>query len=48
VQITTTAVFFLGVPDALKWTVMGFIILIGVTVDELLNRYAAKRRAAAL
>ena len=48
VQVTTTAVFFLGVQDALRWTVMGFIILLGVTTDELLNRYAAKRRAAAL
>ena len=48
VQLTTTAVFFLGVPDALKWSVMGFIILLGVTVDEVLNRYAAKRRASAL
>jgi ribose transport system permease protein len=48
VQVTTTAVFFLGVQDALRWTVMGFIILLGVTTDQLLNRYAAKRRTAAL
>ena len=48
VQIATTAVFFLGVPDAHKLTVMGIIILIGVTADELLTRYAAKRRASAV
>ncbi len=46
VQITTTAVFFLGVSDTHKFTVIGIFILIGVTVDELLNRYAAKRRAS--
>ncbi len=45
VQVTTTAVFFLGVSDTHKFTVIGAFILIGVTVDELLNRYAARRRA---
>jgi ribose transport system permease protein len=45
VQITTTAVFFLGVSDTHKFTVIGVFILLGVTVDELLNRYAARRRA---
>lgn len=46
VQITTTAVFFLGVSDTHKFTVIGAFILLGVTVDELLNRYSARRRAS--
>ncbi len=46
VQITTTAVFFLGVSDTRKFTVIGAFILIGVTVDELLNRYGAWRRGS--
>ncbi|MEM7385281.1 MAG: ABC transporter permease [Verrucomicrobiota bacterium] len=45
VQITTSAVFFLGVADSHKFTVIGIFILIGVIVDELLKRYAARRRA---
>lgn len=45
-QVSATAVFFLGVEETWKYSVIGYFILIGVIVDELLNRWAAKRRAA--
>lgn len=35
----------LGVPDQLEPTVIGFVILIGVIVDELVKRFAGRRRA---
>ena len=45
-QVSATAVFFLGVEETWKFAVIGIFILVGVTVDELLNRWAAKRLAA--
>ena len=39
VQATADAVFFLGVPETLKFTVIGLFILVGVIVDELFRRY---------
>jgi ribose transport system permease protein len=44
-QVSATAVFFLGVDDTWKFAVIGSFILGGVTVDELLNRMGVKRRA---
>lgn len=34
----------LGVPDQLEQTVIGVVILVGVVVDELVKRFAEKRR----
>ncbi len=45
VQVTMTAAFFLGVPDSWKYAVIGIFILVGVIIDELLKRFAARRRA---
>ena len=45
VQIVERAVLFIGVPDTYKLTVLGVFILLGVIVDELLNRILARRRA---
>jgi ribose transport system permease protein len=48
VQIASQAAFFLGVHDQLKYTVIGSLILVGVIVDEILKRYAARRRALSM
>ena len=45
VQVVENAVFFLEAPDTLKYAVLGFFILFGVILDEILNRVAARRRA---
>jgi len=45
VEFTKNAAFFLGVPDAHQFSVIGLFILIGVIVDELLGRVGAARRA---
>ncbi|MEX2673031.1 MAG: ABC transporter permease [Phycisphaeraceae bacterium] len=36
----------LGLGDTLEWAVIGAVILAGVMADELVKRYAAKRRTA--
>lgn len=46
VQVSSDAVFFLGVADTFKSTVIGAFILIGVIADELLRRFSVMRRAA--
>ncbi len=45
VQTAQKAVLTLGVKDEWKYFVVGAIILLGVIVDELLRRNAARRRA---
>ncbi len=45
VQVSSTAVLFLGVSDTSKFTVIGCFILAGVIADEMLRRLAARRRA---
>ena len=37
----------LGLPTTLEFAIIGFVILAGVIVDELVKRYAAKRRRIA-
>lgn len=37
----------LGLPTTLEFAIIGFVILAGVIVDELVKRFAAKRRRAA-
>ena len=44
-QVSVTAVSFLDVSDSAKFAVVGSLILVGVIVDEMLNRMAEKRRA---
>ncbi|CAN5487934.1 ABC transporter permease [soil metagenome] len=46
VQVSSDAVFFLGVPSTFKFTVIGGFILAGVIIDEFLRRYHERRRAA--
>ncbi len=46
VQVSSDAVFFLGVPNTFKFTVIGGFILAGVIIDEFLRRYHERRRLA--
>ena len=45
VQVAEKAVYFLGVEEKFKWTVMGIFILVGVIADELFRRWNEKQRA---
>ena len=40
------AINLLGMETTLEFAIIGVVILLGVIVDELVKRYAAKRRAA--
>ncbi|HHZ91925.1 TPA: ABC transporter permease [Candidatus Poribacteria bacterium] len=44
VEVIKNSVFFLNVPTESEFTVIGFVILIGVTFDELIKRMAVGRR----
>jgi len=44
VEVIKNSVFFLNVPTESEFTVIGFVILIGVTFDELIKRMAIGRR----
>lgn len=44
-RLLMNSITMLGIPDQLEQTVIGLVILIGVTVDELVKRIAAHRRA---
>lgn len=46
VQVAEKAVFFLGVEEKSKFTVIGIFILVGVVADELFRRWNEKRRGA--
>ncbi len=48
VQVSSDAVFFLGVPDTFKFTVIGGFILVGVMADEFLRRYSEHHRGKLL
>ncbi|MEC9056517.1 MAG: hypothetical protein VX633_14465, partial [Verrucomicrobiota bacterium] len=45
VQVAEKAVFFLGVEEKSKFTVIGIFILVGVIADELFRRVNEKRMA---
>jgi ribose transport system permease protein len=45
-QMLYNAILLLGIPTNLEFAIIGAVILIGVVADELVRRYAAKRRAA--
>jgi ribose transport system permease protein len=45
-QVLRNAITLVGIPARLDFAVVGVVILAGVTVDELVRRYAAQRRAA--
>ncbi|HEY7116503.1 MAG TPA: ABC transporter permease, partial [Tepidisphaeraceae bacterium] len=47
-QVLRNAITLLGIPARLDFAVVGVVILAGVTVDELVRRLAAHRRAARL
>jgi len=44
-QVLRNAITLLGIPARLDFAVVGVVILAGVTVDELVRRAAAQRRA---
>ena len=44
VQVAEKAVFFIGVEEKSKFTVIGVFILVGVIADELFRRWNAKRK----
>ena len=43
VQVAEKAVFFLGVEEKSKYTVIGIFILVGVVADELFRRWNENR-----
>ena len=45
-QVLRNAITLVGIPARLDFAVVGVVILAGVTVDELVRRLAARRRAA--
>lgn len=45
-QVLRNAITLVGIPARLDFAVVGVVILAGVTVDELVRRVAARRRAA--
>lgn len=44
-RLLMNSISMLGIDDQLEQTVIGVVILLGVIVDELVKRYAARRRA---
>ena len=45
-QVLRNSINMLKIPTQLEFAIIGAVILIGVVADELVKRYAAKRRAA--
>lgn len=45
-QVLYTSIIMLSIPTQYEFAIIGAVILIGVVADELVKRYAAKRRAA--
>jgi ribose transport system permease protein len=45
-RVLYNAINILGIPTRLEFAIIGAVILAGVIVDELVKRYAAKRRVA--
>ena len=44
-QVLRNSITLLGMPDQYQFAIIGAVILIGVVADELVKRFAAKRRA---
>lgn len=44
-QVLRNSIILVGIPTQLEFAIIGSVILAGVIVDELVKRYAAKRRA---
>ena len=44
-RLLMNSISMLGIDDQLEPTVIGVVILVGVIVDELVKRFAARRRA---
>ena len=44
-RVLYNAINILGIPTHLEFTIIGAVILAGVTADELVKRFAARRRA---
>jgi len=45
-RVLYNAINILGIPTHLEFAIIGAVILAGIVADELVKRYAAKRRAA--
>lgn len=45
-RVLYNAINILGIPTHLEFAIIGFVILAGVIADELVKRYAVRRRAA--
>jgi ribose transport system permease protein len=45
-RVLPNAIGVLGIPTHIEFAIIGAVILIGVIADELVKRYAARRRAA--
>jgi ribose transport system permease protein len=45
-QVLRNSINLVGIPTQLDFAVIGAVILIGVIVDEIVKRIAARRRAA--
>jgi ribose transport system permease protein len=43
-QVLRNATNLVGIPTQLEFAIIGAVILAGVTIDELVKRYAAARR----
>jgi len=44
-RVLRNSITMLGIPSQLEFAIIGVVILIGVITDELVKRYAVKRRA---
>ena len=42
-QVLRTAIILLGLSSQLEFAVIGAVLLIGVTTDELIRRYSVRR-----
>ena len=45
-RVLYNAINILGIPTHLEFSIIGIVILAGVVADELVKRYAIRRRAA--
>ena len=45
-MVLRNAIMMVGIPTQMEFAIIGVVILVGVIVDEMVKRYAARRRAA--
>ena len=45
-RVLYNAINILGIPTMLEYSIIGFVLLAGAITDEMVKRYAAKRKAA--